>query len=76
MVMVTFCLLWRYVILITLEIPTLQLRWLSLRKFCYVNIRNINVNKIECFSVKVSLSEKSKGSNFKENIDVRLRTEC
>ena len=29
-----------------LEIPTLQLRWLSLRKFRYVNIRNTNVNKI------------------------------
>ena len=33
-------------ILITLEIPTLHLRWLSLRKICYINIRNISGNKI------------------------------
>ena len=31
---------------ITLEIPTLESPWLSLRKFCYVNMRNINVNKV------------------------------
>ena len=57
-------------------IPTLQLRWLSLRKFCYVNIQNTNANK-NCngFSAKISSSEKSKGSNLKENIDFRVRTE-
>ena len=52
-------------ILITLEIPTLQLSWFGLRKVCYVNICNINVKKI----VRVSLSEKSKDSNLKESID-------
>ena len=39
-----------HVSLITLEIPTLQLRWFSLRKFCYVNMRNINVNKFVAVS--------------------------
>ena len=53
-----------------LEIQTLQLRGLSLSKFCSVNIRNINVNKI----VMISFSEKSKGSNLKESIDLRART--
>ena len=33
------------IILITWEIRMLPLRWLSLRKFCYVNIPNTNVNK-------------------------------
>ena len=50
-----------YIILITLEIPTSMLRWLSLRKFCFVNIHNINVNKI----AKV----------LKESIDIIVRTE-
>ena len=47
------------------------IRWLSLGKLIYVNMCNINVNKV----VKVSLSEKSKGINLKESIDFRVRTE-
>ena len=47
------------------------IRWLSLGKLIYVNMCNINVNKV----VRVSLSEKSKGINLKESIDFRVRTE-
>ena len=47
------------------------IRWLSLGKLIYVNMCNINVNKV----VRVSLSEKSKGRNLKESIDFRVRTE-
>ena len=39
------------IILITWEIRMLPLRWLSLRKFCYVNIPNTNVHE----TVRVSV---------------------
>ena len=52
--------------------------FISKKKIMLRNIRNINVNKVvsvKGFSVMVSLSEKSKGSNLKESIDFRVRTE-
>ena len=56
---------------------TLQLRWLSLGKFCYVNIHNLDVNKIvnNGYIVRISLSEKPKDSNLKESIDFGVWTE-